>query len=154
MQIVKTIKWDRAELHIFRNLQRWLSLSERARLNEDEYKDAARLANEPSGATAEKLEKSLIAWKKMLYVMQQQKLDAEVLMKDAPEDGGGLIAKPKQATIMMAENADMAITDITKACNIGLMALNFIKGELPELIDSYEENGSFLHIFTERTEDA
>lgn len=156
MQLLTTIKLDQEELKIFRHLQRWTGLFDRIKCSAEERKTAEFLFD-GNGLNQEKLFNALVLWKKCLHIVQQQKIDAEEMVKHGlPENSGGVIAKPKQAVQMMRESAESAIADISKAIALGVMLLETLNNNPPELIDVYpeEETGRYLFIYTirEKTE--
>lgn len=147
MQLTTNIKLDAVELTIFRHLQRWSGLLDRIKCSDQDRKTAM-LLTEGQGLTQDRMFTALVQWKKCLYVMQQQKLDSEELLKsDLPENSVGVIAKPKQTARMMIESADSAIADISKAVALGTMLLEILNNKPPELVDVYPEEGTGRHLF-------
>jgi hypothetical protein len=131
MKIVKLVRWDRSEVRVFRDLERWTGLYERANLDEDEIKSLGRLIHDPH-TTKERLLESVAVWKKLREVMQTQLRESEIQSQTLPETAAGIIARPKQMAVAMSEAAESAIADITKAILLVVFAIGLLEGDLSQ----------------------
>jgi len=149
MHIIKLIRWSSEEIKIFKELERWLTLHERANLIDDEVKAACRLARDPGSPVPEaKLLESIAAWEKIKAVMEQQSEDAAKIAPNLPEDVGGvgIISKPRMAYQLLEEVGLTCITDIERALHLARFGLGFLRGDLKaaSLLDVRPEDGAYI----------
>lgn len=146
MHIVKLLRWSKEEFGVFKNIERWLSIHERANLNDEEVKAACRLCREPQAVPRDKLLESIAAWEKIKAVMVQQQIDAGRLVPNMPEESGGVIAKPQLAYELLEEVGVTCVTDIDRALELAKFGLAFLDGDLSStsLLDVRPEDGAYI----------
>jgi hypothetical protein len=127
MKLIKRIYWEDSEFAILKELQKWLTLTERLTLAFSDIKAAERLAYERT-ASAGELQESLQVWRMLLDTVVQQLETAKFFIKDDTTDtdlGQGFDLRE-----ILKEPAEQAIADINKAINLSELALRFLQGEL------------------------
>jgi len=129
MQIIKQIRWSREDRHYFGQLDKWLSLTSRLDLTEEECKAASRIARGADLIDEPKLVESMEVWQKLREVMEDQKISAEKTRLEISDVADSLIFSPKQAMTVLIEAADQAMKDIDKAMELSRLALALLKDE-------------------------
>ena len=146
MHIVRLLRWSREEFKVFKSIERWLPVHERANLTDDEVKAACRFCREPQAVNEEKLLESVAAWEKIKTVMKQQEIDAGRLAPSMPEESGGILARPQQAYELLEEIGIDCVKDIDRALELAKFGIAFLRGDLSatQLLDVRPEDGTYI----------
>jgi len=128
MEIVKLIQWSQEDRHYLNQLDKWMSLTDRLELTEEELKASARLARGGGDMISEeRLVESLEVWQRIRKTMEDQKEDATKLETKIPETAKGIIARPKQMMICLQEVAEDAMRDIDMTIELVSSALKILR---------------------------